>query len=262
MEFIPFARCKKDLDFKPLTPYPEALYPYAHRDQLLCGFANRHTDAILCEGSEQDLFFSLFPELSLPELSRLKVSLSGLNWDWNIEKLFAYYGYRWNEQLSRVVELIPKLPKEFQDWCSHKGLGAKDFYPLLVAVPNNEYLNEFALLQASRSEGVQILELYADLTIQEKTVPEISQQRKVGEYLSQLKALRYPQRESSLKERTEKTSLLSWPKGSEVRWNGSKDIQKLEFKTAWDSKDSLDKTIKALQHVSDQMQEDEKNPWK
>ena len=161
MRFINIKSCKIGLDFKPQSPWPEALPPISWNHWLIAGFHSPMTEALqITTPSFHGALHSCYSFLSLPELARLykliqlhqtvepnkqvqtkqaqtrqiqakqtqtKEALlyeQALEINWGA--LFKEYHLKDSENLRLTLSPLAQTPMPFQDWCSQKQIAPRD----------------------------------------------------------------------------------------------------------------------------------------
>lgn len=256
MKSQPLSHCKKSWDFSPCQPWPQGLPAFCWQTELLTGFERDQGEALdLSEdGSLLQVFHSVYPKLSLPELARLwnLVKESPL-WADQVSELFRLHSLRWNQELEKTVQLLIQLPMEFQTWCSDKQLGARDLAPLRALDLNlaEGLWTSLAQCQLSKSQGVQALEWSVDLLLMGKTWQEIQPQAGTSGqgWLAQLKTWRFPNTESVDESKKAKTARLPWPARTQGQWLRQGDRGLLEVRLQADSLEDFRKKLSGLAKV-------------
>lgn len=165
--------CNKSYDFKPLKEWPLKLPLFSWDSELLCGFnvksTSKNQNVInLKTGHTQlaDLIAFIYPQLTLSELARLYSKLHTLfvieDWDY----FFSLYKLRFCDNLTSLLELLVQTPLSFQLWVSQKQVQTREINSL-KCVSNiydlTAFFHMFSELNPTRSQGIQILELFIEL---------------------------------------------------------------------------------------------------
>src|SRR5688572_17914154 len=140
MSLILISQCAKDLDFKPIRPWPKGLPAMAWNFHLLAGFERDEGlvfDTSSTAASFIEAFHSCHPSLSLVELARLYSMLEKINGliehEEDYIKLFGFYQLRFQDSLKKCFEKVIVCPEPFQNWLSEKGLGPRELEILNAA---------------------------------------------------------------------------------------------------------------------------------
>lgn len=164
-----------DLDFKPLGLWPDTVPAVALGQQLLCGFqlADQHPvfeHAFTTQTAALDLFKSLYPQLTLPELARLIHSSEFKNF-FESTALLKAYNFHSSPELLEVLELLFQSPAEFQNFVSLKKIGPQELVPMLgLNFQQREFVaTEILAADESKQESVKRIELLADLILMGQT---------------------------------------------------------------------------------------------
>ena len=157
------------LNFKPNIIWPDTVPALALDHDLLCGF-NLNSDHPVFEHSHLSfdstlkLLKSIYPQLTLPELARLKQTPSFGKY-FQLESLLQSYQFHHSPELLEILDLLVSLPEEFQNFVSIKKMGAQELSPLLALSANDRtfIVAEILKTNESKQESVKRLELLSEL---------------------------------------------------------------------------------------------------
>lgn len=157
------------LDFKPLNLWPETVPALALDKVLLCGFHLNDNHPVFehshsSPDSSLKLIKSIYPQLTLPELSRL-IHSSAFEEYFQVDTLLKAYGFHSSPEILQVLRLLFESSERFQEFVSVKKMGPQELFPLLDL--NSEELNfvreDILTAGESKQETVRRLELLSDL---------------------------------------------------------------------------------------------------
>lgn len=281
MDFRPIVHRKNNLNFQPLTPVKEELPVFLWGEETLSGFHRpMETPAVdlksLYKMSNQDLSWhqamaALHGSLSLPEVARLRVLVHELqqsNRDFRTEdaEWTRSFGWHYNQDLQDVLDFVPQLPADFQNWASDKDLGQRELRPLLLIKNFPEFfphLSALAVQNPPRGEGVQLLEMTVELLLMDvpiQTIQEIFEMEPFRAIL-EMRGLRYPQRAGKQALMEEKCKKLPWPKGTQLKWNFLRDQPSLELKLLLQSEAELRALAQSMLEIQERLTSEDRNPW-
>ncbi len=293
MNFVEINHCRRDLNFLPKQPWPEALPPICWRGWLLSGFESPMEKALELTGPPfHQAFQSCYLSLSFSELARLygkareflpPESFCG-------EKLLGDYGFKSSENTFQTMIQLVQAPMAFQEWCQEKQVAPKDLgilrslsFPL--EPPMEELFDNIAHLQASKSLGVSILQLICELYLMEYDMgapkellfppppPALpsrcdasSGHAPSGHSFSQkwyelLVSRRFPRATEQGQRRAQKLKELPWPGGSEVKEARWGDLSGVEIKLRIGSQKDFKKYLHGLQHVYELLEKQSHRLW-
>ena len=158
------------------------------------------------------------------------------------EIYFKESGYVQLELINKIQSLVKEIPAPFLNWCSDKKLGAKDFRIFLndYCQADQDFFLKIANLDATKSTGLQLIELYYDLKAQNKiNLDEILTFKKPEKLFSFLKKKRFNStlyRDDELENALSKIQLAQGIKAS-LKRVGDKRTIRLELEA--DSPDQL-----------------------
>lgn len=254
------------LDFQPRTKWPNAFPAFAWRGQLITAFHRTQSVVIdlyeLKRGTLIECLVSCYPDLGLCELARLSANLKTV-WPESYQEirdgLFRAYDLRWSERLEDTLNLIATTPLKFQEWADGKKLGARDFSPLLALANPKEFspfLFAMADLEATRSEGVRILENGVELFMMGRPLNDLlPTQKNGGEYLRLLEKWRRPKALGSDEQWKQEISKWPWPSHVQAQWQRFGDQSGLEIKLRATSREDLLKKLQQMNSISDNWQD-------
>jgi hypothetical protein len=133
----------------------------AWRGFLVTGFERTEGEAVEVAEELGQILIDCYPTLTLPEIARLKRSL--FEYVKQPEQIWSsiclHYRLEEDAEMDEVLELLPKTPITFQDWCSQQEISGSDLYPLLKVVQDMEYptqvfplLEKISALELDRNE--------------------------------------------------------------------------------------------------------------
>lgn len=260
MNIKPISQCSKELDFSPRKMWPDALPALAWKGQLVCGFG-RSDSAEAVDVSERlflDVWKACHPELTLAELARLVVCFQKMNQEFFVEigeGLFSIYGLRLNDRLMQVLEVLVKCPREFQNWCDDKKMGARDLAPLLAVTDVNEIaplLLELPRMTISKFEGARALELFVELYLMGRPLNDLlPTSENGGLYVRRLEGWRRPNAEVKDEEWRKTVGQWPWPSQVQAEWQRFGDQAGLEIKIRTTSPDDFQKKLESLAGIPD-----------
>lgn len=260
------------LDFKPVGGWPAPLPTMSWGRWQLTHFQNlaRHNYDLSQGGfSFEEVFFSLYPRLTLSELARIYTgwpesfkSEVGINWT----LFFENYRLNYNSTLIHTLETLASTPEDFQNWVSLKGLSIGDLAPLL-SVPNDLDLtalySRLSVANPSKSIGVQILEWMIELSLMGHEIPHISPSpMDANEWWQLLKSLRYNNTVLLDNTRSHATKSLPWPSHTQAQWQRRGDEGGIDVRFFVTSEKDLEQKIKGLMKVQEKIQTNSDGLWK
>lgn len=248
---------KKDWNFSPAKSWPTALPAFAFKDQLLCAFDQKIKNIVFLDDAElTEAFFSIYPELSFPEVARLAHRLP-LN-EIQRQKFWSHYGYHWKASLQAVADCLVQIPLETQQLFQEKKLGPQDLAPLR-SLESLEPLKAFWIplkeCQASKSELIKILEWIIELHLmgvseEQILLPREGEQKTLASaWQKHLYRLRFPKTESADEGSEKMIKSLSWPLRSEARWSRRGDLSGVELKLFFSHPQELKRSLMKLEQI-------------
>ena len=165
------SQCAKNLDFKPIATWPSALPAVAVCAELISGFNLADSHPVIDWEKPQgqstwaSSIKSIYPDLSLPEIARLKKSLKNFDISW--PSMLAQYNLRPSENLDRILDIIIQLPMPLQNWLSDKKMSVQDLM-IFTAAPIeiiSECLNFVSQNGFSKSQAVSTIEYLCELKL-------------------------------------------------------------------------------------------------
>jgi len=259
--------CRMELNFGPLSHWPASLPGVAVQGVVIAGFEqdlilNHHLDVDSIDGQKQveEIFMSLYPQLSWGEMARLWKSAETLNW-FPIASVLIRRGHKLNSHFTSLAECFLRQPLTFQNLCIHKGWGGNDLAPLqsVAGLDLRPLLDKITSSQLSKSQGVQALELAIDLLMQGQLPQEIEQDGEA--WLKTLRQLRYPMStEADELQQTQVQALQKVvPSSTQIRWVRQGDKAGLEVRLFLATPKDLLAHSQALPHIQSAL---EQGPWK
>jgi len=218
------------MDFQP-RQVPSRLYPpIAHNGVQISGFSSEQTAVHYDEQSLADLIFEIYPELSVPELARLKTVLDKL--ELPVEEVLLRYGFRENDLTQAVFDFVASLPMEIQEALSEKQFNFGDLRSIRPSAQGASALcialAHFVGLRMSKSQIVEACELFNELY--EMRPFELPRNLDRDQVLNFLREARFPE---SLKKDSDRQRLVKskkWPLKSNVKWSRQGDLSGIEIK--------------------------------
>ncbi len=227
---------------------------WAIEQQIIKNFSSSSATAIsinfLDKKTSVASFFSIVPQLSLVQFCfLLRSSTFSQIFD---EEYFSSKAQLGNlSQIKSLVSFITSLNQDFLTWLHEKNLRAQDLASAILVKPEQleKFLSAFLQLAPSKSEGVQILELLADLILLEKTDEALlsSLQKNAPAALGKLKELRYPQ--ATTRDRLQSHLNLSWPQNVNAKFQRRGDRAGFDLQVFVGNSNELKKTINHLEKV-------------
>jgi hypothetical protein len=248
--------CKKSLDFKPDSPWPQSLPVYCFQNELLCGFDRDKGVAVELSGiTLLEAIKAVHPHLGFLELIRLsqKIPQDSLQQT----ELWSLYGYHWKENLGILSQTLSQIDLETQRWLQSKKMAPQDLAPLR-SLPNLEVLAPFWPLMMtqtySKSEITQILELLTELILMDVSVDTLNANAQGHAWIKHLKSLRYPLSTESDSVGETKLRQIAWPLRSEARWLRKGDRSGVELKLFFSHPQELKRSLERLEQVCEDLQ--------
>lgn len=193
---------------------------------------------------------SIYEQMSFFELTELMLELFDRGVNFRPDDLFATYGFRLDSKTEKVVLSLRRLPSEFYQWAKQHSLSSGDLYSLcnLPQLPVQS-LTQLALLNPSRSFGIQLLDLLVDCLLMGQSEDTcLLHSSSFDLWRDHLRTLRFPQ--TTKRDEEKKQSLLNiWPKSFTVRWLRQGDRSGVDVRFFVSSKKELEEKIESLQRV-------------
>lgn len=256
----PISQCSKVLDFGPRKPWPEALPALAWKGHLVCGFGRLDGEEAV-DVSERlflEVWKACHPELALSELARLVMCIQNMNREFFVEigeGLFSLYGLRLNDRLMQVLEVLVRTPREFQNWCDEKKMGARDLAPLLAVEDVHEIeplLRELPRMVISKFEGARALEMFVELFLMNRPINDLlPTSDNGGLYVRRLEGWRRPAASEHDEEWRRKVGQWPWPSQVQAEWQRFGDQSGIEIKIRTTSPDDFQKKLESLAGIPD-----------
>jgi hypothetical protein len=200
----------------------------------------------------EQLIYDLYPDLSLMELARLEENLWKL--DLNIfNQILEKYSLSPSENLSQTLDILRKAPEDFQNWAHEKRISVRDLAPLRTGESRDLHfiLEQIVRARATRQQGVQILEIAAELFHSDAPIAEIMSLSEAAEiWLAHLKKMRYPMASAADLEMQNKIRALAWPAHVEAEWLRRGDQTGLQIKFFAQSQTELSKQLEKLKSIN------------
>ena len=275
---LPSSSCKRDLHFEPQGYWPRGLPAVAVNGWILAGFEQdlvfNHEVPSDQSQSITDLFCSLYVELTFAEITRLWSKSKSLSW-FPFESIAQHYRVQISPQFFDLAQRLLVLPLPFQLWCGLRKVHAGDLLPLLALdhlsgvesglVYFETLLKGIVDKQASKSLGVQILELGVELILLGKSWTDLSgSQFSVWDaetWCKHLKDLRNPKASQQDETTSLKILNLPWPGSSQVKWTRSGDQSGIEVKLFVSKPSDLKRYASSFKEVMEKLEDSEDNPW-
>ena len=266
-EFIDISKCQRSWNFGPLHKLPEKLPAWALGGFLISGFDLKEPHLVQnvpkatpAQGAE--LFYSLYPKLSWPELVRL---IHRPDFETQIDPalLLTKYEIKRDERFDRTSQFLLLWPAEVQDYISEKEIRAFDV-TILDSLPldtQKDLLTLLVNLKPSKSLFCQMLELSAELLLMGTAMQELVDVLNAPKTLEELRKKRFPRTTEKDLAFKNSTVTLNWPKGTAAQAVRKGDLQGLEIKFFVKDALELEKILTGLQTVaSDWKQKNEADP--
>ena len=271
------SECRADLDFSPVSHWPQGLPAVAVSGWLLAGFqqqlAFNHLSELDARTEIAELFCSLYQELTFAEVSRLFVRTRKPAMEWFPFDLIAQH-YRINPgpHFVEIAQMLSTMPQPFQNWCALRKLHQGDLLPLLAVhhlegnatalMDLHQVLLATVTLGLTRNQGSQSLELGLELLMAGHAWQALQPDGDNAEHwLNKLKALRYPE----TKNRDEKAAMkilgLPWSGSSQVKWSRQGDSPGIEVKLFVSKPSDLKKFAQGFNSVMEELEKKDSNPW-
>lgn len=187
-------------------------------------------------------FFTKEKSLVAQIQSAQKISLEAPQ-GFSFEDYFKSLGYSRFDLLIKIKDLLDQLPQDFLNWSSEKKLQARDFDTFLKDYTKDQHFEDFkkiASLQASKSLGLQIIDLYFDLLAQNKIDSSLLQEFTRAESLfKKLKHLQFSKSLQKDEELKAKISKISLQKNIKLQVQRQGDLRLLKLEVSASSPDSL-----------------------
>lgn len=180
----------------------------------------------------------------LQVLQAAKISFKG---NFSDEVFFKELGYTRLDLIQKTKELTQSLPFSFLSWCDQKKLNLKDFRIFLSDYQQKEHSKTFehlALLDPTKSLGLQIIEFYFDLLAVDKINDSDILSFKASEKLfSFLKKKRFSESLSKDQIIEEGLSKLELSPGVKIEMKRNGDKRQIKLEIEVDSPEQLFKKM-------------------
>ncbi len=255
-EFTDISHCQRTWNFGPRHKLSDKLPAWALGGFLISGFdlESPHPVQNVANASPEqgaELFFSLYPHLSWPELARLS-QRPELAQHIDYELLLIKYGTKSDTRYKKISDLLLQWPAEVQDYLSDK-----DIRPFDIAIADQltldvqkDVLTLLVALKPTKSLFCQLFDLAGELILMQMPVEDVIDALKSSKALDELRQLRFPN--VSKKDLGFKSSMASfqWPKSVTAQALRKGDVQGLEIKFFVKDAAELEKTLTGLQSVA------------
>ncbi len=266
MQIQLISQCIRDLDFSPTKPWPKTLPGIAWGQICVAGFAQNTVVNVATHSEPQpqteeqakefaQVMADAHSHFSLRELAQLRQRL-GQHLKM-AEMIFTHLlicqGLRNSETLLEILDKLPQLPVEFQNWCEARDLGAREL-SIIKCFSEVSGLAPLALtiaqLGASRAHGVQLLELGGELLLMGHTWQDAKPDTGTSEaWLKKLESQRRPQTHARDQQKQEALSSLPWPEFLHTRLLRQGDKASLEVKFQFSTLEEFQKKNAGLMRV-------------
>lgn len=243
----------------------------AFKNQVVAGFSilTAETEVLSWSASPAstphfwlELFVSLYPNLTLPELARIKAQPWQHFFEFN--SLLEKYHYRTSANLLRLLDLLAQLPSELQDYLSEKKYAPKEL-SIIALVPFELAEKTLAFIKMqnfSKSQGAQALEWLLEIQMQaaNDSLAGLSEYQAATADLSleKIHRSRYPltqirdeQKEKDLRQKLER----AWPQSLQAQFLRKGDRSGFELKLFVSNPVELKKYILNLEKVAAEWKE-------
>lgn len=253
---------QSDLNFQPEAQWPSFLPAYAWQDQLLSGFERKESQVVVLDGDLFQAFHHCHPRLSICELARVFEKFENIYPEKDFTELFQPYGFKYSQRLRQFFQKLLLLPVDFQQWCNKKQLMPNDLAILNSFEETTELsavLEKIVDLNASKSKGIEILELASELILmnQSENVTEaLTSFNTADTLLTKLRRLRKPVFSTQMDLQKQKLNQLSWPANTQAQWQNSGDQSRLELKLSSSGPDDLKNKLHQLTKMCEKMKDE------
>lgn len=266
-EFTDISRCQRTWNFCPRKTLPAQLPAWALGGFLISGFdlesphpVHNVTNADPEQAAE--VFFSLYPQLTWPEIVRL-THRPELAQKIDCDFLLNKYGTKSDPRFKKISDFLLNWSAEVQDYLSEKEIRPFDIAIVdqLTLSTQKDILALLVTLKPTKTLFCQLLELSGELILMETPIENVMDSLKSSKALESLRELRFPV--SHQKDQDLKTSMAGfpWPKGVTAQALRKGDVQGIEVKFFAKNAAELEKTLSGLQSVaSNWKQENETDP--
>lgn len=257
---------KLNLDFKPLLTWPESMPGLSVNSVAIAGFNSNCFYNHSLEWREFPQFLKRFyPNLEFVELSRLYAQTQSLVW-FPFKDVLKAYNFSNTEMTLELLQKLFQTPLQFQNWCAEKCLSPADLAPLSACKDLNLNLIFLRIIESdmSKSQGVQFLELCIELKLMQHSddalgLNDSKTKNQVESWVEQLRSLRYPQTKARDQQQSVRLSNLNWPGAAQVKWVRKGDKSGVEVRLFVSQSTDLEKYLRSLSRVAEEMRQTEKN---
>lgn len=263
------SQCKnfeaQSLHFFPQKNPPAGFPAVAFHKKLISGFTQTPVHPVFSWDSSSaesaggwiEIFYSLYPELTLPELARIQ-NLAAYKAYFPFENLLQKYHYKPSENLHRVLQRILELPMDLQNYLSDKKWSTLDCLIFLtLPSPQLAALLRFIQLQNfSRSQGVQALEWLVEMQMSAAVDFNLTnfESEQAEASFQKIQKARFPQTVSRDLDREQNLS-LPWPSAIKPQFLRRGDRSGFEFKLFVSNPIELKKYLAGLERVAQEWKE-------
>ncbi len=241
------------LDFQPQTVPPQALPQCVWNTHILwAGSTSNLASQDLSGLAFSTAVASIYTGLNFGEVATISEWATAAEIQYDREALFAAYQFRYDAKMEKTLKLWSTLPSAFRTWAIQHGISSGDLYPLCAlreASSLHPALLKIAGLQASRSQGVQLLERLTECALlNTDSALWTKNSSSVSDWIQNLNSIRFPQ--TLHRDSTRQNKLLvGWPKSFSTRWLRQGDRSGVEVKFFVSSKRELAEKISTLNRV-------------
>lgn len=255
-EFIDISQCQRSWNFGPLHQLSDKLPAWALGGFLISGFDLKEphlvqnvANASPAQGAE--LFYSLYPKLTWPELVRL-IHRPDLESHIDPALLMTKYDTKWDARFARTSEFLLLWPAEVQDYLSEKDIRAFDvtIVDQLGLDLQKDILSLLVSIKPSKSQFCQLLELCGELVLMGTAIEDLVEILRAPKALEELRKKRFPVTTGKDLEFKNSLQSFSWPKAVSAQPLRKGDLQGLEIKFFVKDAAELEKNLTALLTVA------------
>lgn len=259
------SQCSVELDFQPLTAWPQSLPALAINSYVVAGFQQElafdHKVDLEDKQKMADLFKSVHSEISFAECAKLIKLSQNLDW-FPINEILGKLGWHANQNFFSTAEKLVQAPIGFQKWCAEKKLGPMDLAPLnSIDIDQLKFIFlDILNLEASKNWGTKALELGTELILLGKNKSDIQAQNLLKKenlsrqdletWVQALETLRFPETQKRDQTFKDKLTALPWPGSSQAKWTRHGDQSGVELKLFVTQPADLKKYLNSLEKVN------------
>lgn len=246
------------LQFAPLKPLPEVLPPLFWNNVQLGGFQSKEPKVFLNSNfALHECIGALYPDLTIPELSRILLHVKTYALPLDFAKLMKTYQFHFAEDVENRLIILAQRSSHFQNWCSEKKIGIKDLSALTILpiTPDlDRALDQIVNWNVGKNEGVSSIELLCECAALDRFV-DPAQFKTFYEFLEKLKSVRYPETYKRDQFKNKMRYELPWPVGVQTKLDRQGDRAKIEIKFHVSKAEELEKILTQLNSVAVKMKQ-------